>query len=264
MLNYDFVARLQLIKPTYLDVYRKKQPITLLKHFNKVKEIPIEVNSFGYWAAYSSVYSSMIEGNNIDFDTYLKFTASGMNINSKPMREIKDLKNAYEFANKHALNRKNIFEAHRILSQTLVESKYRGAIRDRDVYVFGDGQLVYTGAKVDIVNDEMEKFFTDISILRKRELSMAEVFYYASMTHLILVKIHPFADGNGRIARLVEKWFLADKLGENAWFISSEKLYRTRIKSYFKNIDLGSDYEHINYDPCIPFLKMLPMALRIK
>ncbi len=187
-----------------------------------------------------------------------------MNTNSKPMREIEDLKNAYEFSSKHALNKKNILEAHSMLSNTLVDSKYRGSIRDKEVYIFGDGKLVYAGEKADIVGIEMEKLFNDIAILRKREMSMTEVFYYASIMHLALVKIHPFADSNGRISRLVEKWFLAEKLGNNAWFIASEKLYHTRIKSYYINVDLGSDYETINFNLCIPFLKMLPMALRIK
>ncbi|MGQ1786339.1 Fic family protein [Saccharicrinis sp. GN24d3] len=258
------MTRLKIIKSKYLDVYRKKQPITLSKHFKKLKERPFELKSFGYWAAYSSVYSSMIEGNNIDFDTYLKFTASGMNTNSKPMREIENLKDAYEFASTHALNKKNILEAHKILSKELVEEQYQGVIRDKEVYIFGGGELVYTGAKADIVKAEMDKLFDDIAILRKREMSMTEVFYYASMIHLTMVKIHPFADGNGRISRLVEKWFLADKLGKNAWYIASEKLYRTRIKSYYKHVDLGTEYETNNFNLCIPFLKMLPMALRIK
>lgn len=255
---------MQLIKPTYLSVYKKKQPISLLKHFNKLKEQPSDKKPFGYWAAYSSVFSSMIEGNSIDFDTYLKFTASGMNVNSKPMREIENLKEAYEFASKHALNKKNIFEAHKILSKSIIDTEYQGIVRNKEVYIFGDGQLVYTGAKANTVEIEMEKFFSDIAILRKRDMGMAEVFYYASMIHLTLVKIHPFADGNGRISRLVEKWFLADKLGQNAWLIASEKLYRTRVKSYYKNVDIGKEYETINFDLCLPFLKMLPMALRIK
>ena len=256
--------RLKLIKSKYIDIYRKKQPITLLKHFNKLKEQPMSIKSFGYWAAYSSVYSSMIEGNNIDFDTYMKFTTSGMNTNSKSMREIEALKYSYEYAHKHALNKKNIFEAHEILSKPLIDKEYRGVVRDKDVFIFGDGQIVYKGANSNMVNTEMDSMFSDIAILKKREMSITEVFYYASMIHLTLVKIHPFADGNGRISRLVEKWFLADKLGENSWFIASEKLYRTRIKSYYKNVDLGEDYETNNFDLCIPFLKMLPMALRIK
>ena len=66
---------------------------------------------------------------------------------------------------------------------------------------------IYTGAPVSIVVEETKKLFSDISILRKRELTNSEVFYFASMIHLVFVKIHPFADGNGRSARLLEKWF---------------------------------------------------------
>jgi Fic family protein len=33
------------------------------------------------------------------------------------------------------------------------------------------------------------------------------------LIHLRLAQIHPFRDGNGRAARLIEKWFVAEKLG---------------------------------------------------
>ena len=190
--------RTELIKSTYLDFYKKKQPITLTKHFNSLKEMPFNDETFGYSASLASVFSSMIEGNIIDFD------------------------------------------------------------------IFGAGIKIYTGASPDIVNDEMNKFFNDIDILLKREMSITEIFYFASMIHLILAKIHPFADGNGRSARLLEKWFLAQKLGVKAWFIQSERLYQTRIKSYYKNIDIGTDYTTNNYELSIPFLLMLPMALTMK
>ncbi|MBL7816202.1 MAG: Fic family protein [Saprospiraceae bacterium] len=65
----------------------------------------------------------------------------------------------------------------------------------------------------------------DISFLLSEQLSTIEKFYYAAVIHLLLLKIHPFNDGNGRTARLIEKWFLAEKLGEQAWFIPSEKYY---------------------------------------
>jgi Fic family protein len=254
--------RTVIINSSYLDLYKKKQPITLVKHFNKIKELPFNKETFGYSASMSSVFSSMIEGNTIDFDTYLKYSASGMNTKSKPFKEIEDLIKAYEFASNSHLNIDNFLQVHSILSNTLIpDEKYSGKIRDKEVYIFGGGIKVYTGAAPDIVNEEVNKLFADISILLTTEISITEIFYFASMIHLVFAHIHPFADGNGRSARLLEKWFLAQKLGNRAWFIQSERLYQERIKSYYENINIGSDYSTLNYDLSIHFLLMLPMAL---
>jgi Fic family protein len=75
------------------------------------------------------------------------------------------------------------------------------------------------------------------------------------------VHIHPFSDGNGRAARLLEKWFLAEKLGVKFWAISSEKYYKENQKDYYKNINLGVNFYELNYDKCIDFLEMLPKTI---
>jgi Fic family protein len=257
--------RTTLIKSTYLDHYKKKQPVTLIKHLNKLKELEFDKNAFGYSFSMASVYSSMIEGNNIDFDTYLSYSASGMNTKSKSFMEIEDLIHAYRYALKTELSIDSALKAHHHLSKTIIkDSRYRGKVRDKNVYVFSGSEMVYAGAPANIVKEEVNTLFEDIAILMQREMTTSEIFYFASMIHLVFVKIHPFADGNGRSARLLEKWFMAEKLGQKAWFIPSEKLYQVRRQSYYKNVNLGPDYAHNNFDLCIPFLKMLPMALTMK
>lgn len=258
------MERLKFISSKYFDKYNEKQPITLIKHFNKIKSIGQNKDNFNFYFSNSAVYSSMIEGNIIDFDSYMKFSYSGMNNKGKSFKEIEDLKMAYSFAKEHKLNFANFLKCHKILSNTIVEDKkYKGSIRDKDVYVFANGKKIFTGASKEIVTSEMIKLFDDIEILISRELTINQIFYYASMLHLILVQIHPFADGNGRCSRLIEKWFLSEKLGVNAWFIQSERLYQKRIVSYYKNGHLGDNYYNISYDYSIPFLLMLPMALRL-
>ena len=84
----------------------------------------------------------------------------------------------------------------------------------------------------------MSELFTDIDILLEKNLSPREVFYYASLIHLVFVHIHPFADGNGRSARLLEKWFIASKLGHEFWKLSSEKYYKEHRGQYYQNINL--------------------------
>jgi len=64
-------------------------------------------------------------------------------------------------------------------------------------------------------------------------------------------------DGNGRTARLIEKWFLLEKIGKQAASIELEKNYYRRRKEYYDNIRrLGLDYETLDYSKGLDFLLM--------
>jgi Fic family protein len=121
-----------------------------------------------------------------------------------------------------------------------------------------DGKIEYVAATPFEVESEMEKLYCDIELLLKEDLSLQEVFFFAAMIHLVFVKIHPWSDGNGRSARVLEKWFLAQKLGGNAWFVQSEKNYYQQHSIYYKNIRvLGLEYLELDYSKALPFLLML-------
>ncbi|MDR2467294.1 MAG: Fic family protein, partial [Prevotellaceae bacterium] len=74
--------------------------------------------------------------------------------------------------------------------------------------------------------------------------------------------IHPFRDGNGRTARLLEKWFIAAKLGKQFWKIPSEKYYKEKQETYYSSISMGANFYTLNYDKCMDFLIMLPHCLK--
>jgi len=128
-----------------------------------------------------------------------------------------------------------------------------------------DGKIEYVAALPENVKTEMDQFYADVDTLVKINLSFEETLFFAAMIHLVFVKIHPFNDGNGRTARLLEKWFLAQKLGEKAWFVQSERNYYYFQLNYYTNIrKLGLDYEVLNYQAALPFLQMLPNAINQK
>ena len=125
-----------------------------------------------------------------------------------------------------------------------------------------DRKITYEACQASDIPAEFRKLFEDIDYLLKKELTLEESFYYASYIHLVFVKIHPFNDGNGRSARLLEKWFLSRKLDIAVWSINSEKYYHDHLSEYYKNLEyVGFFYENLDYGKANAFLGMLAEAV---
>ncbi len=161
------------------------------------------------------------------------------------------------------LNQTTFLESHKILSNTILSLKsQKSKLRNQPVGIFSSGKLEYMAVEPEFVKEEFTKLFFDIEELLSRDLSQKEIFYYASMMHLVLEKIHPFMDGNGRAGRLLEKWFLSEKIGKSTWSIQSEKYYAKYRSDYYQNIHIGYNYYALKMEKCISFLLMLPQALK--
>jgi Fic family protein len=174
---------------------------------------------------------------------------------------VDDLFAAYRFARDNRLILKNLLKAHALITRNLLSKTSQGKIRSKpEIIVNAEGRIEYVAADAAIVQQETKKLFEDIKALLENDISLTEAFYYAAMIHLVFLKIHPFEDGNGRTARLLEKWFLAEKIGEKAWNIASEKHYYENLKDYYRNVHIGFDYENLDYKRSLPLLWMLPSA----
>lgn len=217
---------------------------------------------FDYLTKSSAVYSSNIEGNSIDLNSFMNYELSKDKF--KPGKEIEEIENlvkAYEFAQKNKLTEENLLYCHKVFSDTLLIKSKRGKYRIEEVGVFGKSGMAYLAVEPELVEKEMKQFFADVSVLIEKDLTDTETFYFASLIHLKFVHIHPFRDGNGRAARLLEKWFIAEKLGPNFWKIPSEEYYKNNQQRYYETINLGVNYYELNYDKCVEFLTMLPACL---
>jgi len=261
----DMSHELQIISKKLLQDFKNKVSQNLYEAFEKLTDAEISTANFSFYTSVSSVFSSKIEGENIELDSYIKHKKFGIEFLPDYTKKIDDLYDAYIFAKENELNEINISKAHKLLSKHIVSVHKQGKIRTQNMYVStSDGKIEYVAATPFEVPTEMTKFHNDISILLKSNLTIEEVFYFAAMIHLVFVKIHPWNDGNGRSARLIEKWFLAQKLGEKAWYIQSEKNYYQNHQTYYKNIRLlGLEYTELDYLQSLPFLLMLPNSLGI-
>ena len=238
----------------------RESPIDMLNRFNKL-ELPVDY--FQFYNSVSSVYSSKIEGEEIDFDSYYKHKFLKVQFTADYTKKADDLYNAYEFIEENNLTLENVKKAHAILSQNLLSKNQQGFIRTNPMFVINSNdQIEYVAASPELVNFELEKLFRDIATLQNNRLNSYEIFYYASLIHLVFVKIHPFQDGNGRTARLLENWFLIEKLRKKAYSIQLEKNYYLNLTDYYLNLKkLGLEYDNLDYKKSLDFLLMTAKSL---
>jgi len=246
-----------------LEEYDRQVSDALQQNFEKLVDSELSVDTFSFYTSVSAVYSSKIEGENIELDSYIKHKKFGIEFLPDYTRKIDDLYNAYQFAKQETCNLFNLHQAHAMLTKHLLPENRQGKIRTGNMYVTtSDGKIEYVAASPYVLKDELQKLFSDLDFLLKATLSINEVFFFAAMIHLVFVKIHPFDDGNGRASRLLEKWFLSAKLGSKAWFIQSEKNYYEQHQNYYKNIRaLGLEYELLDYSKGMAFLLLLPQSV---
>ena len=246
--------------PEYLDQIHGLGP-----KFDALKDAEISTDSFSFYTSVASVYSSKIEGEEIELDSYIKHKAMGMEFEPDYTKKIDDLYNAYLFAQSSILNEQNIAKAHQLLGKNIVAKNYQSKLRANNMYVAtDDGRIEYVAISPNELKSEMTKFYEDLDILINQKLTVEEVFFYASFIHLVFVKIHPWNDGNGRSARLIEKWFIAQHLGSKSWFLQSEKNYYNHHQKYYTNLRrLGIEYPDLDYSKALPFLMMLSNGIEI-
>lgn len=254
---------LEILKYDLIDSFKEAVKVSPLETFANVKKQDISVDYFKFYNSVSSVYSSKIEGENIDFDSYYKHKF--LNVKYKPdyTKRTDDLFATYEFVYKNELSFKNLLNVHSILSSNLLSKNQQGLIRINPMFVINShDRIEYVAAEPNIVKSELDKLFRDIDLVLASELNDYDIFYFASYIHLVFVKIHPFQDGNGRTARLLEKWFLIEKLGDKASSIQLEKNYFQNLDNYYSNIKkLGLEYDTLNYSNCLDFLLMTVIGL---
>ena len=146
--------------------------------------------------------SNALEGNTLDLAETKVVIEDGLTINGKPMKDhLETLGHAsafnelLELAKSNTITEENIKNLHKIF-YAKIDSDNAGNYRQKPVIV--------TGADINFplpkeLNDKMQEFISKLPQL-KQDLHAIE---YAAMVHALFVNIHPFIDGNGRVARLI-------------------------------------------------------------
>ncbi|MGI5213216.1 Fic family protein [Plantactinospora sp. CA-290183] len=110
-------------------------------------------------------------------------------------------------------------------------SKSPGQYRTGSIYVHDDrtGTRVYEGPDADLVPELMEQLATSL-----RDDSGHDPLIRGAMAHLNLAMIHPFRDGNGRMARALQTLALAREAIIEPEFSSIEEWLGHNTESYYQ------------------------------
>ena len=256
----------QIISDSLFKDFDKKIKASVKKCFQELDSKEFTIDDFKNYMIAGAVASSQIEGSTLDLNSF--YQSKENKINKKEVIEIENLLSAYQFAKNNALSQKGLLACHKILSAKFsnIIKNQKGKYRQTMVGIRAWSGLVYLAIEPQFVQKEMDKLFTDIDQLLHQNLTLKETLYYAAYIHFVFAKIHPFADGNGRAARLLEKWFLTEALGDGVWGIPSEKYYYDNRQQYYNGLNVGVNYYETmeKSDQFLPFLMMLPDAVCYK
>jgi len=146
--------------------------------------------------------SNALEGNSLTESETKVVIEDGLTIGGKPLRDIHEATGharaydfLYELTQDRPLREADILKLHELF-YTDIDKPHAGHYRSVRVFISGSSHPLPVPAKVPILMLDFVAWFN------KHEGRMHPV-EFAALAHLKFVFIHPFVDGNGRVARLL-------------------------------------------------------------
>lgn len=146
--------------------------------------------------------SNALEGNTLDLVETKVVLEDGLTINGKPMKDhLETLGHSDAFYELLKLSQTNVITEDNI---KFLHKLFYNRINEAEAGNYRTKNVIVTGADIDFPKPEtlpnkMAEFIEDI---QKMESQLHPV-EFSAMVHAKFVNIHPFIDGNGRVARLL-------------------------------------------------------------
>lgn len=179
-----------------------------------------------------SIHSSLaIEANSLSLDK-VRDVIAGKTVLG-PEKEILEVKNAFaayeELTSLAPYSLKELLRLHGMMTAGLINES--GSFRKGEEGVFANGQCIFMAPPARLVPELMEELFAWL----KKERENIQPLLLSSVFHYEFVFIHPFADGNGRMARLWQTALLSKWQPIFAYLPIENQIYKYQ-SSYYEAI----------------------------
>ncbi len=187
--------------------------------------------------------SNALEGNTLSLAETKVVLEDGITIGGKPLKDhYETVGHAKAFDEIIKLSQNATFTAADI---KLLHKLFYEKIDNEKAGKYRTSQVIITGSDVELpkpeeLDEKMHEFILQLPKL-KAELHPVE---YAAMVHIIFVNIHPFTDGNGRVARLLMNLALLQS-GYNIVVIPP--VVRADYISALQETNKGNNTDFINF-----------------
>lgn len=155
-----------------------------------------------YFAIGLTYSSNALEGNSLTISETKVILEDGLTVGGKPLKDVLEAvghKKAYDFmyslAKEKAISEEHIKQLHKLFYQGIDEIN-AGVYRKQRVFISGSE---YNVAPYDQIDMLMSAMINKLNEARALEHPIV----FAAKLHQEFVYIHPFVDGNGRVARLL-------------------------------------------------------------
>lgn len=200
--------------------------------------------------ATSSHYSTRIEGNQLTLGQ-VESLLRGESVGAPPdsLQEVRNYAEAISYAQDVAADPRStitdstIRTIHHYVSKSLDPHYAPGRYRTEQNYVVdgNSGRVVFRPPPPEDVVPLMREFVEWLN----EDALLVEPYARAGLAHLNLAAIHPFIDGNGRTARILETLILHRHGFKSYELVSLEEFFGRDTQSYYfaLNRSLGSTYQ---------------------
>lgn len=195
--------------------------------------------------------STSIEGNILNrYEVEKVLADEKVDAPKKDIFEVKNYRDALYYISKFAEEKKQIsiraiLEIHNLVAKNTLEKDKCGKFRKDKVYVVSRRgnkiiKVNYTGPDAKQVPKLMKNL---IAWIKKTEQDNICPIITAAIAHSEIAAIHPFADGNGRTARLLATLILYQRGYDFRKLFALEDYYNQDRQAYYKAIHLGKNYQ---------------------